>query len=189
MDLPWGDSRTTKFITNVGLITTDGPMGPNIMSAEWTHHISYSPGLIAICINKTNKVSANNIKETKEFGVNICSTEQSKMATVAGVNSGKDINKIEALKELGFEFYTSKNIKTLMVKDAVVNIECKIVNTIDSGSHTMFIGEVLSANLTEGKQPLALHDGKYWKLSETIENPSDDERESMKQIVEKHTKN
>ena len=47
MDLSWNDRRTRQFVTNVGLITSVGPLGPNIMAAEWTHQISYSPSLIA----------------------------------------------------------------------------------------------------------------------------------------------
>ena len=46
MDLPWGDEKTTKFVTNVGLITSNGPYGYNIIAAEWTHQVSYSPSLI-----------------------------------------------------------------------------------------------------------------------------------------------
>ena len=53
MDLPWGDEKTVQFITNVGLITSNGPFGDDIMSAEWTHHVSYSPGLISVCIGKS----------------------------------------------------------------------------------------------------------------------------------------
>jgi hypothetical protein len=37
MDLLWNDRRTRQFVTNVGLITSDGPLGTNIMAAEWTH--------------------------------------------------------------------------------------------------------------------------------------------------------
>jgi len=48
MHLAWNDRRTRQFLTNVGLITSNGPIGPDIMAAEWTHHISYSPSLIAI---------------------------------------------------------------------------------------------------------------------------------------------
>jgi hypothetical protein len=33
MDLLWNDRRTRQFVTNVGLITSDGPLGPNIMAA------------------------------------------------------------------------------------------------------------------------------------------------------------
>src|SRR3989338_8808174 len=124
MDLPWGDERTTKFITNVGLITSYGQFGHNIMASEWTHHISYSPGLIAVCIGH-NKATQMNISKTKQFGVSLCAIDQATLASVAGNYTGKDYNKIEALKTLGFEFYKAKKIKTLMVKGAALNIDCK----------------------------------------------------------------
>jgi flavin reductase (DIM6/NTAB) family NADH-FMN oxidoreductase RutF len=40
MELPWNDRRTRQFLTNVGLITTDGPYGPNVMAAEWTMYLA-----------------------------------------------------------------------------------------------------------------------------------------------------
>ena len=95
MDLPWNDERSNKFITNVGLITSDGPFGADVMACEWTHHISYSPGLIAVCISP-NKATYENIKQTKEFGVNLCSTEQSIMSSIAGGYTGSMYNKINA---------------------------------------------------------------------------------------------
>ena len=69
MDLPWGDEISNKFITNVGLITSDGPFGADVMACEWTHHISYSPGLIAVCIC----VRSNNYELACGTGYNIIS--------------------------------------------------------------------------------------------------------------------
>ncbi len=186
MDLPWGDERTRKFVTNVGLITSDGPNGPDIMACEWTHHISYTPGLIAIVVKKTAATNAN-IKKTKEFGVNLTSTEQMVMSSIAGGSTGKDIDKIAALKELGFSFYNAKKIKTVMVEGAALNIECTLVNEIELHTHTMFIGEVVETHLS-GKASLAFHGGKYWKLSEQLPKPSDKERDHMTKVIEKHTK-
>ncbi len=183
MDLPWGDDRTNKFVTNVGLITSDGPHGSNIMACEWTHHISYSPGLIAVCI-KPNDATHANIKKTKEFGINLCAVDQSIMSSVAGGFSGKDYDKITALKELGFEFYKAKKIKVLMVKDAAVNIECKLVKEIPLGDHTMFVGEVVEASNNTYKEPLAYHKGRYWLMNENVVKPSDQERQRVKGIVE-----
>jgi flavin reductase (DIM6/NTAB) family NADH-FMN oxidoreductase RutF len=96
LDLPWNDERSNMFITNVGLITSDGPFGANVMACEWTHHVSYSPGLVAVCIGP-NKVTHENIKQTKEFGVNLCSTDQSIMSSIAGGYTGSRYNKINAL--------------------------------------------------------------------------------------------
>ena len=61
---------TIQFITNVGLITSNGPAGIDIMAAEWTHHISYSPILISINV-RAHDVTAENIQSSKEFGVNL----------------------------------------------------------------------------------------------------------------------
>ncbi len=187
MDLPWGDEKTVQFVTNVGLITTRGQHGDNIMAAEWTHHISYSPGLIAVCIG-FGKATAENIEKTGVFGVNISSTEQNVMASVAGGSTGKEVDKISALKELGFKFYDAKKIKALMVKDAVLNFECKLVNKIILGDHTMFVGEIQEASFNAGKKPLVYHGLKYWKITEPIGKPDEKELERIKKTVEKYRK-
>lgn len=159
MDLPWNDERSNKFITNVGLITTNGPYGADVMACEWTHHVSYRPGLIAVCIGP-NKATHENIKQTKEFGVNLCSTDQSIMSSVAGGYTGSRYNKINALKELGFEFYEAKKIKVTMIKGAALNIECILSKEIPLGDHTTFIGEAIKASNNADKVPLAYHGGK-----------------------------
>ncbi len=184
MNIPWGSDAAKKFVTNVGLITSNGPHGDNIMSAEWTHQISYQPGLILISL-KTSEATYDNIMKSKEFGVNLASQEQNVMASVAGNNSGKNINKIEALKELGFKFFKAKKIKALMVEGAALNVECKLVNTIKVGDHVAFIGEAVEIRMPD-KKPLAYHGLKYWKLDETIQKPPQDELEKIQIVIEKH---
>ena len=186
MDLPWGDEKTIKFVTNVGLITSNGPKGHNIQAAEWTHHISYSPGLIALCLGR-DRTTRENILATKEFGVSLAAADQSIMANVAGGSHGKDVNKIKALEELGFKFYKAKKIKTLMVDGAALNAECKVVEVIELGDHTMFVGEVQEANASQ-KEPLVYHGMKYWKLGEAMAMPAAAEMEKIKNTVEKFRK-
>ncbi len=187
MDLPWNDERSNKFITNVGLITTNGPYGADVMACEWTHHVSYRPGLIAVCIGP-NKATHENIKQTKEFGVNLCSTDQSIMSSVAGGYTASRYNKINALKELGFEFYEAKKIKATMIKGAAVNIECILSNAIPLGDHTTFVGEVMEASNNPDKVPLAYYGGKYFILNTNVVKPSQEERERMRKVIEKHKK-
>lgn len=186
MDLPWGDEKSNKFVTNVGLITSDGPYGPNVMAAEWTHHISYSPGLIAININRPDATHANIVK-SKEFGVNLCSSEQSIASSIAGGNSGKEVDKIKVLRELGIEFYKAKRINALMIKGAAMNAECKLIKAIELGDRTMFVGEVVEASATE-KQPLAYHDGKYWNIGERIQKPDQGMMDKIRKLAEKYRK-
>ena len=129
MDIAYGDEKSKKFITNVGLITTNGPYGYNIMACEWTHHISYSPGLIAICLGP-NCATLANIKISKEFGVNIASENQSILSSVVGNNSGKIVDKIKVAKALGFTLLKAKNIDVYMVNESALQIECKVFKEI-----------------------------------------------------------
>lgn len=184
MNLSYGSDGAKKFITNIGLITSYGSYGYNIMSAEWTHHISYSPGIIAVCINPDH-LTHENISKTKEFGVNICAVDQHVIASIAGGISGKNVDKIKILKELGFEFYKAKKINVLMVKGASLNAECKLIRKIKLGDHTMFVGEVITYHTTD-KEPLAYHKGKYWKIGKNIRKPNDKELEKIDLIIEKY---
>jgi flavin reductase (DIM6/NTAB) family NADH-FMN oxidoreductase RutF len=55
MKLPLNDPRFKKFATSIGLINSNGPHGHTIMACEWTHHLSYDPGLVAVSIGPTKK--------------------------------------------------------------------------------------------------------------------------------------
>ena len=187
LDLPWNDERSNQFITNVGLITSDGPFGPNVIACEWTHHISYHPGLIAVSLGQT-KATVENIRRSKEFGINLCSSDQSVLSSVAGGYTGAKYDKVNALKELGFEFYKAKRIIPLMIKGAAVNIECRLYKEITLGDHITFVGEVIEASSNPDKVPLAYHGGKYWIMDTNLVKPSKEERERIKKVVEKYSR-
>ncbi len=187
MDLPWGDPRSNKFATSIGLITSNGPHGHNIMACEWTHHLSYSPGLIAVSLGPT-KPTVENIRMSKEFGISLCATDQTILASVAGGYSGRQFDKISALKELGFQFYQGDSIDVLMVKGASLSAECKLFKEVTFGDHVMLIGEVSDAIHNTRKESLIYHNSKYWSL-QSIAKPDQDTRQRIKDILEKHRKN
>lgn len=59
------------------------------MAAEWTHHISYSPSLIAVNICGRD-TTAENIKDSKEFGINLAAEDQNILCSLAGRYSGSN---------------------------------------------------------------------------------------------------
>jgi len=186
MNLQWGDERTKQFVTNIGLITSNGPYGHNIMAAEWTHHVSYEPGLIAVCIRPDDATHAN-IEKSKEFGVSLAAHDQNVLSSIAGGNTGKQVNKIEALKEFGFKFFKAKKINVMLVEGASMIVECKLVKKIKLGDHTTFIGEVVEV-YPVGKEPLIYHSQKYWKFGQRVEKPEQEELDRIAKVVEKHRK-
>ena len=188
MDLSWGDEKTRQFITNVGLVTTRGPFGDNIMACEWTHHVSYSPGLVAVCIGP-GKATHENIKSSKEFGIGLASSEQAAISSIAGGNTGSQVDKIKALEDLGYRFSQAKKINALMIEGAVLNLECKLFKEIPLGDHTMFVGEVIEASINQDKAPLALHGGKYGQVIHDVQKPSQNDRDKISTVIAKHRKN
>jgi flavin reductase (DIM6/NTAB) family NADH-FMN oxidoreductase RutF len=182
VDLKWEDPRASKFVTSVGLITTRGATGDNIMSSEWTHHISYSPGFIAVCINKTNPATAKNIEESEEFTVNLASVEQSVIASISGNDHGNEVDKIALLKEIGFKFSPAKKVKTLVLEGSSLVAECKLMETIDvGGSHTIFIGEIVEIYPENKHESLVYYKRKFWHADKQIAKPDQEVLGQLKQ--------
>ena len=187
MDIPWGSDAAFQFITNVGIVTTNGPHGHNIMACEWTHHLSYKPALVGVSLHPRH-ASYENIKSIKEFGICVASTHQSILSSLAGKDSGKKFNKIKIAEELGFKFSAAKKINTLLVEGASVQFECKLHHEVSLGDHTLFVGEVIEAVLSAEEKPLAYYQGKYWDMTAVLEKPSYEVREKVKMLFERHKK-
>lgn len=96
------------------------------MAAEWTHHVSYSPSLIAIHVSQDD-ATAQNVKESKEFGVNLATEDQNIICSITGQYTGKRVDKIALLKEIGILFYEAKKIKVPIITSAAMNSECKLI--------------------------------------------------------------
>jgi len=104
------------------------------------------------------------------------------MASVSGNYTGKEIDKLGLLKELGFKFYMAKRIRPYMVEGAAMNVECKLFKELSLGDHPMFLGEVVEASAS-GTKPLAYHEGRYWDMSQTVKKPAESEREKIRNLA------
>ncbi len=187
MDLPKGSLESRLFVCSPGLITSNGPNGPNIMTAEWTRHVSYSPGLIQVNFLPSD-ATLENIEKTREFGVNLVSEALVKATSTAGHYTGREVDKHALLKQLGVEFYDPKKIKAPMVKGATLNLECRVVKREAVGDHLLVIGEVLDVSRDENAVVVAYRDGKFYKLGELVPRPDEVEAKSIDALAEKFRK-
>jgi flavin reductase (DIM6/NTAB) family NADH-FMN oxidoreductase RutF len=188
MDLAYGSEAAKTFITNVGLITSNGSHGHNIMAAEWTHHISYDPPLILICPGKKS-ATYDNISQTKQFGIAIAASDQNILCSLAGKYTGKTVDKIAGLQELGFSFSNAKSMDVLIVDGVKMSAECDVIFENDSlGDHVLFVGKAHNITVHSEMSSLPYHDGKYWELSNELTKPYDKERVDMNAIMENYVK-
>lgn len=187
MDIPHGSPGHHAFATGVGLVTSTGPHGENIMAAEWTHQLSYEPGMVGVALGP-NKATTENIRATKEFGLSIAAENQNVLSSLAGGSSGRTVRKIDGLKELGFTFLPSEHIKAPLVDGAALQVECKLVDERVYGDHVLFVGEALRVIEHPGVLPVIYNRGKYWKFGESIPKPPPEQLDPMKAVMQKHVK-
>ncbi len=117
----------------------------NITTLAWTGTVCSDPPMISISLRPA-RYSHELINKSKEFVVNIPDTNMVEICNFCGSNSGRDIDKFEALK-LGRE--EGLKLKTVMIKESPISIECTVRQTINLGAHDLFIGEVISVNARE----------------------------------------
>lgn len=128
------------------LISCQGEDGkPNALAVAYACNCSYDPPMVMVGV-VPSRHSHKLIKETGEFVVNIPSEAQRELYTFMGSNSGRDMNKFE---EFGVAWEPGKKVSAPILTDCPLNIECKVVDSIMTGSHEMFVGEIVGIQANE----------------------------------------
>lgn len=149
---------------------------PNIITVAWAGNVCSSPAMLSISVRK-ERYSYDILKETGEFVVNLTNRKLAAATDWCGVRSGKDYDKF---KEMHLTPQESRFVSAPGIAESPVNIECKVKNILELGSHDMFVAEVLGVTVDEklldnkGKFDLRAADlisyshGEYFTLGEKI---------------------
>lgn len=117
----------------------------NIITVAWTGTICTNPPMVYISV-RPERYSYDIIKETKEFVINLTTEELSFATDYCGVRSGKDVDKF---KEMKLHEEPSEVIAAPGIQESPVNIECRVVEIKELGSHHMFLAEVVKVHVKE----------------------------------------
>ena len=155
----------------------DRPENYNIITVGWTGTICSDPPMCYISVRK-ERYSHKIIMDSGEFVLNLTTEALAKATDWCGVRSGKDHNKF---KEMHLTPEQGQIVKAPLIAESPLNIECKIVEVKELGSHDMFIANVVAVNADEKlidkntgafqlnhAHPLAYSHGKYYGLGEKI---------------------
>jgi len=118
----------------------------NIITLAWTMPTSIKPPLIVMSI-APRRHSHRMIKETGEFVVNVPTMKIVRQTLFCGRISGKECDKF---KEAPLTAMRAKKVRAPIIKECVAHLECKLVQTIKTGDHTLFVGEVVAAYAKKG---------------------------------------
>lgn len=117
----------------------------NLITLAWVGTINSEPPMVSISVRES-RYSYHMIEETGEFVINLVTEDMAKMVDKCGVISGANVDK---WKESGFTREKARKIKTPLVKESPVNIECKVTESKNLGSHVMFLAEVVAVDVDD----------------------------------------
>ena len=139
-------AKTLALPAPVWVIGSYGPDGkPDLMVASWGGICCSSPPCLAVSL-RTTRLTHANIMASRAFTVNIPSLRQLAETDYLGMVSGRDVDKFRAT---GLTAVKSELVRAPMVREFPLSLECRLVESIDLGSHTQFIGKIVDVKADE----------------------------------------
>lgn len=118
--------------------TYDETGEPDVMTAAWGGIVCSDPIAIGVAIRPQRK-TFKNLKVKKAFTISIPGEEHMMETDYFGLVSGEKENKFEVS---GLTPEKAEFVDAPYVKEIPYNIECEVIEELDLGAHTLFIGAV-----------------------------------------------
>lgn len=144
------DSKALQKISYGLYVVTSGRESKcNGQIANTVFQVTSQPETIAVSINKSN-FTHSFIKATNVFAVSILSKDTPlKFIGSFGFRCGKDADKFE-----GVNYKIGKTGVKIVLDYTVAYLEAEILKEVDVGTHTLFIGKVVDAQVISNDDPL-----------------------------------
>lgn len=109
--------------------------------------VTSSPATVAVSINRDNFTNSA-IRESGRFALSIL-PESADAALIGtfGFKSSRDTDKFESLE-------TVEKGGLRIVPSAVSYIVCRVIDTLETATHTVFLGEVEDADVLKAEEPM-----------------------------------
>ena len=118
----------------------------NILTVAWTGTICTNPAMVYISV-RPERYSYPMLVKSGEFVINLTTSRLARATDYCGVRSGRDVDK---WKETGLHAGNSVSLSyTPVIEESPVNIECKVTEIKELGSHHMFLAEVAAVQADE----------------------------------------
>ncbi|MGE8081652.1 flavin reductase family protein [Peribacillus loiseleuriae] len=144
----------SHFTSGVSIITVRENEIDYGITASAVCSVSLEPPMLLVCANK-NTGTCHAISKAGSFTVNILAENQSELALQfarANTEKFKDVNM--SYGELG----------NPVLNDTLAQIECRVVEEITGGTHSVFLAEVQKADATDN-DPLVYFKGKFGQFN------------------------
>ena len=168
--LEWKPGNMVYPLPAVMVSCADKCGNSNIITVAWTGTVCTNPPMAYISV-RPERHSYQMIRETGEFVINLTTKDLAYATDFCGVRSGRDVDKFSEMK---LTKEKASHVNAPMIGESPVNIECKVTEVKDLGSHHMFLAEVVAVHVDDaymnenqkfelGKaEPLVYSHGEYY---------------------------
>lgn len=117
----------------------------NIITIAWTGIINSRPPMTYISVRK-ERHSHDILMKTGELVINLTTEAILRQTDWCGVRSGRDFDK---WKETGLTKEPASVVKCPMIAESPVNLECRVTEVKELGSHDMFMAEIVKVHVDD----------------------------------------
>ena len=154
----------------------DGKERDNMLTIAWTGTVNSDPAMVSISVRKS-RYSHELLSANGEFAVNLVTEKLCSAMDYCGVKSGRDMDKF---KVCGLTRGKAQTLSVPVIEESPVNIECRVTQVIELGSHDMFLGEVTAVQVDDayidstnrfdmsGMGLIAYNHGEYYTLGDYV---------------------
>ena len=115
----------------------------NIVTVAWTGTVNTRPPMTYISL-RPSRFSHGIIRETGEFAVNLVPTKLIRSADFCGTFTGAKVDKFARCQ---LTKAPAEVIRSPLIAECPVNLECRVTKILPLGSHDMFLAEILAVHV------------------------------------------
>lgn len=172
----WKPGNMLYPVPAVMVTVADKKGRDNIITVAWTGTICTNPPMVYISV-RPERYSYHMIVESGEFVINLTTQKLAYATDYCGVKSGREIDKFEILH---LTRQKASKVAPPLIGESPVNMECRVTERIELGSHHMFLAEVVAVHASEvymdetGKfhlektEPIVYSHGAYYGLKDVL---------------------
>ncbi len=174
--IEWKPGNMVYPLPAVMVSCADKACNSNIITVAWTGTVCTNPPMAYISV-RPERHSYQMIRETGEFVINLTTKDLVFATDFCGVRSGRDVDKFSEMK---LTKEKASVVAAPMIGESPVNIECKVTEVKELGSHHMFLADVVAVHVDDaymnetqkfelGKaEPIIYSHGEYYGLGELL---------------------
>ncbi|MBR0755740.1 flavin reductase family protein [Bradyrhizobium jicamae] len=149
-----------RLASSVAIVTCQDESGRYAMTATSLSAMSMRPPSLIVCVNRSSSFYEH-IRGVDNFGVNILNSGQADVSMRCGTSGQMD--------RFGAGSWRQDDSVPILA-DAQASLICESADRFDYGSHSIFVGRVLSVVLNGTVDPLIYLDGTYEARADRRQN-------------------